>query len=568
MNQKIFVGLMLATLLLSACFSSYRDPGETFAVSSLIDGVFLLREGNESTLPAPRHAVLVAGDGVNVDEVGKALLRFPNQLLTVTIMRQGSLTIQQASIQEQGTEITVLQNSGTFINDYNPQTEIKQRITVKTDYAVITEPQADFMVVSGEGEGADWIVNLEESQSESPIAFYSQNKPRQPQSLPAGQVQFLASNGFVSALIRPDPLALQNWIQQIQAGQPVVAFGDAILPPARISATLDLQDLDLLNRDLLINGVQFRLLTEEGKPQPVYQVMDCNGDGALDLAVEQGTVELDLGGLLARARSLDVDLVGLSSGATGMVEIFSAGRSLLAAQSLSAAADRFQTTRIEAELPFYLARLSLTDGCLTSFALGPGTFSPKLLVVGEPTGTATPTPAPPRPVQVAATATPTPTLARSAPELIGPADGAIFSRRDTVTLSWRDPSPLAPGESFQVTILFSPESGVTWQDVQLTRENSLGVPAYLNGLMGWERRARWSVAVVSTAGAVDGETSQSGPTSAQRTFLWDNWVPPTATPTLTPEPTATATSRPTPILQRPPSPTPTPLTGPNGQTRP
>lgn len=191
---------------------------------------------------------------------------------------------------------------------------------------------------------------------------------------------------------------------------------------------------------------------------------------------------------------------------------------------------------------------------------------------------------PPTPTDVP-TLVPTlvPTRHWNAPGLLSPADGQRFAATESVTLAWQTPSllsrtpssgrgmglarlwsrllgqasGLAEDESYRVTIDFSPQPGVVWQDVHWVKETQLTVPGYLNGLSA-DHRFVWRVGVEQAD--ENGIQTAVGMISPDRVFFWDAPLSPIATPTPTFVVTATATpsSTPTPTTTVTPSSTATP----------
>ena len=142
----------------------------------------------------------------------------------------------------------------------------------------------------------------------------------------------------------------------------------------------------------------------------------------------------------------------------------------------------------------------------------------------EPTATLTETPVPsatrPAPTQAAAPAI----------ELVGPADGYIFTNEDTPTLSWSSSAALGTNEQFVVVIDRTPPAPNTgvWHDYHITTSSSLAVPAYLRQSTA-DGRFEWYVQIMRSP-RVDSGTLlgiQVGDASASRTFIWPPAAPQT-----------------------------------------
>ena len=138
--------LCLGALLLAACGpqvtptspSSNRFAGGIETEASR-DNVRILRLGGaEQALPAPRQLQLQVEEGVDVDQQGRAILRFAD-LLTVEVLRDGDLTIIELADDQSGIFIEVNQTSGALLNDFDPQEAIDHRFRT-VSYTHLTLP--------------------------------------------------------------------------------------------------------------------------------------------------------------------------------------------------------------------------------------------------------------------------------------------------------------------------------------------------------------------------------------------------------------------------------------------
>lgn len=108
--------LLLLGWVSAACGPAGGSP--QVSTESTRDGVFAIQDGARESLPAPGEAVLAQGDGIDVDATGRALVRFED-LLTVELLRDGELTLQELSADEQSAFVTVAQRGGVLVNDFS-----------------------------------------------------------------------------------------------------------------------------------------------------------------------------------------------------------------------------------------------------------------------------------------------------------------------------------------------------------------------------------------------------------------------------------------------------------------
>jgi len=161
-----------------------------------------------------------------------------------------------------------------------------------------------------------------------------------------------------------------------------------------------------------------------------------------------------------------------------------------------------------------------------------------------PTTSAVSTPVLTRRVTTAVGPGPTAMSLYAAPELIAPADGAVFrGPKAQIRLEWTSVGELGQDEYYVVVTDF-PHEGVTWRDWQWTKETTLTVPRYLYDLFTGTREAQWRVAVWRRTGTKPGGTPDGLPVGEQvRRYRWDLaaeeptgvTVPPAPTDTPTPQ---------------------------------
>jgi LysM repeat protein len=121
-----------------------------------------------------------------------------------------------------------------------------------------------------------------------------------------------------------------------------------------------------------------------------------------------------------------------------------------------------------------------------------------------------------------ATLTPSPAPTYTAPEILQPPRGSVFSRGDTIVLQWVAPAPLRANEYFVVTI-FDSTAGNTVVLEEFLQESSLIVPESLRPA-GGTHVFSWTVGIVAHIGedSFGNQTyRQSGPESQVYYFAWE-----------------------------------------------
>lgn len=337
------------------------------------DGVFTVRGAAREVLPSPRQQFLAVGDGVNVDETGRALVRFAD-LLTVEVLRKGGLVLQGLPTDEQSAVVTVLQSGGTLLSDFRPGAEVERRFTIRTEFAVITATGTRFLVSREADSPLEWVVALDAAADDLQVTAGGVTKP-----VPANIARWIAPIGEPSAGIEANMGRLQEWIAQVREGQPRPEIGEVVWSAADILAdTAPLDELPAIGEPFDLNGVRLTLDPQGGFGQPVYARKDCNGDGVADIVIQAGKLQMDFRAVLARVRALDVTVLNRARAGSGSLRALDPGRGELSVQPVSADAGAIQVLSLRSDQPYHYAELALSDGCFLGFSLTPPTTS------GEP----------------------------------------------------------------------------------------------------------------------------------------------------------------------------------------
>lgn len=434
--------------------------------------VFLQRQtAAPQPLPAPTSAQIEAGDGLAVDETGRAILRF-SDFLTVEMLRQGGLQVREMAISEQSALALLAQSGGAFVNNLAQAEErLGHRVEIDSEFARITATGTEWLLVKERNTPLEWVIGLDGATNDLTVAANGIEK-----YAPTGVAYWIAPIGGPGIPIRYLPV--DGWLNDARNGRVTREIGDILWPQADVitdtrSIGTYTETVSSSNQTPPVVVLENAILElHPNDPARPYGLQDCNNDGVLDIYMEQGFIRFDFRGMPYRVRALDVQV--LKSGQSDISltaynpnnEDIPVGWDELDDQLLSLRTDmRLQATEPYQE-PFHYAVLELNPGCFLGFSLTPPNAdgSPGLprwpvpLTTGIATATATPTatnsaastPTPthsatvtPTPTQTnsfgprnipneypstsSATATPTPTVSTTATETLTPSVTPTFT---------------------------------------------------------------------------------------------------------------------------------------------
>ena len=361
------------------------------------DQVSVRKEGEEKSLPAPRQAYLGTGDGVTVDEAGRAVLRFAD-LLAVELMRHGGITLKDISLEEFGPGIAVTQASGAAFYDFNPQAEIDQRLEVETQWAIVEATGTKFLVVYETETPLMWVVGLDAAGDDLTAATGGATAP-----VPSGKARWIAPVGEPSQAVPVDGDQLQEWLGRARGGDPVPEIGEVIWPQADIvSNTEPVRRLPDPGQAFVLDGVLLTLDPRGLFGTPDYRLEDCNGDGIDDIAMRGGRLYMDFRNVLNRVRALDVTVLNRDRPGNGSLIVQDPAKAEMANRPVEVGNGDTQVLSLRSEpgMPYHYAELSLNEGCFLGFSLTPS----------QPDGE----PGEPRPAVEVKGPTPTPTSRENA----------------------------------------------------------------------------------------------------------------------------------------------------------
>ncbi|RLT36956.1 MAG: hypothetical protein DWI57_14180 [Chloroflexi bacterium] len=462
MNRFWKILPFLLMLLLAACGGGGNDTPPLAFVQANADrtAVTVLVAGSSQPLQPPDSARLQAGDGVQVDEGGRALLRF-SDFLTVEVLRAGDLQVQQLALSEQSALAVFGQNGGAFVNELTPGAGgVDRRVTVESDFAVITATGTRFMVVQEANSPLEWVFGLDAGADD--LTVQAKNDPSRSRPIvkpvESGMARWIAPVGVPSAGVSYDTAAVESWLAAVERGESVPEVGEVLWPHADARMSTDVMTATLKpGMALDMGGVSVAVEEQSAFGRGRYTPTDCNGDGFNDLLVQNGIIRLDFRNLLSRVRGLDVTLLaGEQAAASGSVTVFDPAVQPITRQSFEILPGQGQIVSMRSEQPYHYAEIAIADGCFLGISLTPpGAENERSRPVSAvdawppkpptPVPTATATARPPAP-------TPTPTtVSTSRP----PAPGTAGIKIDGETDDWVAVNRLTGGQPLAFdTIVF------------------------------------------------------------------------------------------------------------------
>ena len=361
MSPKTSLPLLLILFSVLACGRGPQARQNQVFAQADRDAVFTVAaNGTRTLLPAPDSVFLDIGQGVDVDSNGRAILQFAD-LFTVEVLRDGELTIQQLEVSDQAVLVTVVQNGGVLLNEFDPEAEIDKRFTVQTAFATVTAVGTRFLIVKEEGSPLEWVIALDAGPDDLEVTADGVTKP-----VESGVARWVAPIGEPSPGIQADMGNVMGWLSAMQSSGTDENVGDVLWPPADVLATTqEVAALPGAGGTFEISGVVFTL-GESGQ----YWLEDCNQDGVQDVAMQDGTLSMDFRAV-ARVKSLDVTVLNRAGPDSGSLTALDPARQPVSSQLLSAGEGEYQVLSLRDEVPYHYAELMLEAGCFLGFSLTP-----------------------------------------------------------------------------------------------------------------------------------------------------------------------------------------------------
>ena len=383
---KLFIIVLALVFAILACqwFGDdvpTKEPGTGPSVGDLSDKVeaestrervfTVLRDADRQLLPEGQSVFLEIGDGVDVDEVGRARLNFvgENILFQVEVLRDGELVIQELAEEDRSVSIELLQNGGTFFNQFNAQDEIDQRITIRTDFAEITASGTEFLVVKEANTPLEWVIGLDSVAEDLNVLAEGITK-----DVVSGQTRWIAPVGEPSAGIDAQMDGVQEWLDRLQAGESVQEIGQVVWDFATISTNMSVvTDIPDPGEFIELKGGIQLSRQERG----AYGLRDCNQDGVDDIVISDGVINFDFRNVLARVQSLDLTVSNLGSDHAGVLRLYNPAFAQVEAVPLEVGAGQGQILSAGSDQAVHYASLEMEMGCLLGVSVSPPDTPPQ-----------------------------------------------------------------------------------------------------------------------------------------------------------------------------------------------
>ena len=330
--------------------------------------------GSSQPLRPPDSARLQTGDGVQVDEGGRALLRF-SDFLTVEVLRAGDLQVQELALSEQSALAVFGQSGGAFVNQLEPGAGgIERRVTVESDFALITATGTRFMVVKEANSPLEWLFGVDAGGDD--LTVQAKNDPSRSaptvKLVESGVARWIAPVGVPSAEISYDVAAVEAWLAAVERGDPVPEVGEVLWPHADARINTDVLTATLQPGMLMdMGGVGVAVEQESAFGRAKYTPTDCNGDSIDDIFVQNGVIRLDFRTLLNRVRGLDVTVMAGEKSASGSVTVLDPAVEIINRKSFDIQPGQGEILSLRSEQPYHYAEIAMADGCFLGFSLTP-----------------------------------------------------------------------------------------------------------------------------------------------------------------------------------------------------
>lgn len=346
-----------------------EPSSDTVEAESSRDGVVTIgADGQRQPLPSPNETRLGVGEGVDVDASGRAILRFAD-LLTVEVLRDGGLTLQELAVDEQAASITALQNGGALVNDFNPEQEIDRRFALRTEFAEVVATGTRFLMVREADTPLEWVVTMRAREEDLTVTANGETR-----SLWTGLARWVAPVGPPSDGIDADMGSVQEWLANVRRGAVEQEIGEILWPQADVVAnTRPLQELPPVGEPFELGGVEITLDPQGLFGDPAYRLEDCNNDGIRDVAMQAGRLHMDFRPVPSRVRAVDVTVVNRGQAGSGSLQGLDPGENEIGRTQLEVGPGEGQILSLRSEPgePYHYARLSMGDGCFLGLSLTP-----------------------------------------------------------------------------------------------------------------------------------------------------------------------------------------------------
>ncbi len=391
-RQLGLVALLAVTIIVTACQSSTPpSPPEsaTLEAEAMSDGVFLRRDGQRTALIPEEPVALNVGEGVTVEENGRVAVHF-SDLLTTELLPTGELSLAELAAGDEATTITLRQNGGILLGNFNADGQRDRELTIQTEFASVTTRHASFLLVREPTTSLEWVVNLGQAEDTLQVTAAGQTRP-----VAGDEARWIVPDDAPGEILKIEPKRLQAWYNSTKNGKAELTLSEVLLAPANmIATTAALPALPRLGQPFELTrsaqgAVKLTLDATGLFGNPTYALEDCNTDGAADIALHSGKVRFDFRPLLARALALDVTVVNRTEAGQGALWGADAAGTELDRRLVEVAPGQSETLSLRSDQPFHTAELALSNGCLIGFSLTPPSAAgaptePRVAVTAQP----------------------------------------------------------------------------------------------------------------------------------------------------------------------------------------
>lgn len=294
--MTIRISTLIFSLLLVGTVAACTGNGDTLDVESIRDGVFTITGDARTQISAPERAALSVGDSIDVDAAGRALVRFPD-LLTVEVLRNGELVLQDLSVDEQSAFVTVAQHGGVLVNDFSASQEIERRFTVETEFATITATGTQFVVAYEQSGDQIWVLAQQAAGNDLQVEAAGAT-----QAVTSGMASSVREGEPPTEPIPYDAARLESWLTGLRdTGEAAFDVAGVVLgAPTVLLERSDSATSDQIDTTYEFSAPAGSIITAEievtdvsGQPdetynQPQFYLQDANGSLLEGRSVAEG----------------------------------------------------------------------------------------------------------------------------------------------------------------------------------------------------------------------------------------------------------------------------------------
>ncbi len=390
MIKNIIVVALLSFFLVACALDDGLTPLPSspgvIEVEANQGAVTIVQNGQRLLLPLDERTWLNIGDQIIVNEQGQATLR-RDDLLTAQVLQAGDVFVENFVEEGQLTNITLRQMSGILTANFNTERSADHRLMIETDTASISSIGAEF-VVALEISSIDWVLNRGQASDVLEVTASGDK-----QTVPSETARWLAPGQSPSATVLIQADTIDEWVDDVVAGEPTSSLSDLLLPSADIVGQIENvtvlpnagQPFDLGSSE---QGVVRMTLEPRGLfGSPTYTLEDCNRDGVQELAVLAGIIHFDFNAVYAQTKAFDVSIINRNLPGNGALWTLGPAQNEIARQLFETGDGEAQTLSVRSPQSYKTAKLAMVDACLSGFSLTPpssdGTPPPPRAVIAQ-----------------------------------------------------------------------------------------------------------------------------------------------------------------------------------------